>query len=501
MGRYRSSEKHPQEDDGLKQLPLTSEELKKLFSSSADVIFRSVQLRSRVPLGVTLVYVDGLTDQKMIDDNVIRPLSGGTFEACSSLSEVFKLAQSGTLQISGVTAASDMAGAVSALLSGHTLLCFDKPQSILTLATAHFEKRMADAANEEVTYRAAKESFVETLRVNTSMLRRKIPSASLVMEETTAGRQSNTRICIVYMRNICNESFITEVHKNIGEIDQDRVIAINDITTNVVRQKFPLFPTAVVTEKPEICARHLLDGKIAVIAAELPYAMIFPAVFNDFFQSSGDYSGNFATTTFFRILRYLCFILSIIFPGFYISLVMFHPEMIPYPLAIRIAATRIVVPFPAFLEAIAMSLAFFALLQASLMINQNVGSAISIVGGLVLGQAAISAGLISPAVIVIVAASSIFSLVVPLKELNMIGWIFQFICTTLSALFGLLGLVIVLLIILFMLARLTPLGVPYLAPFAGTRHPQLADTFVKYPENLIKERPLFLDPKNRRRRP
>ncbi len=500
MGRYRGSEMHPQEDDGLKQLPLTSEELQKLFSSSADVVFRVVQLRSRVPLNVTLVYVDGLTDQKMIDDNVIRPLSGGVFQACSTLAEAFKLSQDGALEVSVVTAASDMAIAVSALLSGKALLCFDKLQSILTLSTIKFEKRTVDTATEEVPYRAAKESFVETLRINTALLRRKISSSSLVLEETTAGRQSNTRICIAYMRNICNESFITEVRKNIGEINQDCVASIQDITANVVRKKLPLFPIAVVTEKPEICARLLLEGRIAVIAAELPYAMIFPAVFNDFFQASGDYSVNFATMTFFRLLRYLCFILSITFPGFFISMVMYHPEMIPYDLAIRIAATRSGVPFSVFIEAIAMSFAFFALLQASLMIVQNVGGAVSIVGGLVLGQAAISAGLVSPAVIVIVAASSIFSLVVPLKELNMVGWISQFICTAFSALLGLLGLVIVLLTILFMLARLTPLGVPYLAPFAGTRHSQLSDTFIKAPENLIKDRPLFLSPKNRRRR-
>lgn len=501
MARNSSSEQHQTEDDGLRQLPLTSDSIRALFAGSADVIFQNVQIRGRATLSVTLVYVDGLTNQKIVDDNIIRPLFSGAFEACASLAEAMKLAQGGALQISGIEAAADMAKAVDSLLSGHTLLCFDKLQCILSLATTHYEKRGVESAKEEGTFRTAKESFVESLRINTSLLRRKISSASLVLEETKAGRQSNTRICIAYMRNICNESFITEVKKNIGQIRQDRIISLQDITTNVIRQKYAFFPTAVITEKPGICIRYLLDGKIAVIIAEQPYAMIFPAVLNDFFQFPSDYSSHFIIATFFRMIRYICYVLAIALPGFFISMVMFHPEMIPYQLAIRIEASRLGVPFPVFIEALALSLAFFSLLQASTLVSQNVGSAISIVGGIVLGQAAISAGFISPGIAVIVAAAAICSLVVPIKELITVSWILQLVCTVLSAVFGLLGLMIALLSILFMMARLTPLGVPYLAPFAGTRHPQLADTFIKAPDNLIKERPLFMSPKNRRKRP
>jgi len=502
MAKRNGTPIHTEETDGLKQLSLNSDELKKLFSSSADVVFHSVRIGGNPALSVALVFIDGLADQKVIDDNIVTPLvQSPLLVPCLSMADAYKISLNGALQVSGIKPAGDMAEAVLALLSGKTLVCFDKLQNILLLDTINCEKRGIESSKEESSYRTSKDSFVETLRVNTSMLRRKIKSSSLVMEEFTAGRQSNSRVCVAYMRNICSESLIRQVKQRIEAIDQDRVTCLQDIITNVVRQKYALFPLAIVTEKPEACAKQLLDGKIVVILDEMPYSLTFPAVFGDFFQSSTDYAGNFILVTFFRLLRYTCFLLAVVLPGFYISIVTFHPEMIPYELAIRIAATRSGVPFSVFLEALAMAFAFFTLLQASMLISQNIGSAISIVGGLVLGQAAITAGLVSPGVIVVVAASAICSLAVPNKEINMVSWIFQIACILLSSVLGLIGIVIGLLFLLFMMARLTPLDVPYLAPFAGTVKFQPEDTLIKYPDNFIKKRPMYLNPKNTRRRP
>ena len=230
------------------------------------------------------------------------------------------------------------------------------------------------------------------------------------MEEITAGRQSNSRVCVSYMRNICNESLIRQVRQRIEGINQDRVTSLQDIVTNVFHQRYAMFPLALITEKPEACVKQLLDGKVIVILDEMPYAIILPAVFGDFFRLPPTIPETSSLQRCFDCCATPVFLLAVVLPGFYISIVAFHPEMIPYELAIRIAATRSGVPFSVFLEAIGMALAFFTLLQASMMISQNIGSAISIVGGLVLGQAAITAGLVSPGVIVVVAASAICSL-------------------------------------------------------------------------------------------
>ncbi len=493
---------HPEDNDGLRQLPLTSEAIKRLFASSADILFSSLLVAGCDALRVTLVYVDGLSDKKIIDDNVILPLvEGASFQGCAALPDVYRRALLGALHISSITAAADTSEAVAALLEGKALLIFDKMQSALILETIKYKIRNVESSREESSYRAAKESFIETLRINTTMLRRRIHSSSLVLEEAVVGRQSNTRVCVAYMRNICNEDIIRQVQGRIKAMNQDAVISTQDIVTSVVQKKYALFPQAITTEKPEICAKQLLDGKVAVIADGLPYAMIFPAVFGDLFITLGDYGGHFITTSFFRLLRYTCLLLSIALPGFYVSMVTFHPEMIPYDLAIRIAASRTGVPFSVSVETFAMSIAFITLLQASVLISQNIGSAVSIVGGLVLGQAAITAGYISPGVIVVVAAASICSLAIPNKDLNTIEWLFQLLCTLLASVFGLLGVVVTMLILLFMLARLTPLGVPYIAPFSGTRQIELNDSAIKFPGNLIKKRPIYLNPKNIRRQP
>jgi hypothetical protein len=257
----------------------------------------------------------------------------------------------------------------------------------------------------------------------------------------------------------------------------------------------------LITEKPDTCVRHLLDGKIAVIIAEMPYALIFPIVFGDFFKSSEDYAGSFFSNSFFRILRYISLMLTIALPGLYISVTTFHPEMLPYDLAIRIAAARSGVPFPVFVEAVIMSLSFFTLLQASIMISQSVGSAISIVGGLVLGQAAIGAGFVSPGIIVVIAAAAISSLAIPNKDLSTISWLFQMMCVIFCGIIGLAGVVLTYLIVLYMLARLEIFGIPYISPFANTKELELDDSFVKLPDNANKMRPRYLNPKNKRRMP
>jgi spore germination protein KA len=301
------------------------------------------------------------------------------------------------------------------------------------------------------------------------------------------------------MYNICNDTFITTLKKRVEAIDQDRIMTIQNIYSNVVKEKYVPFPTAVITEKADVCCMSLMEGKIAIIIDELPYALLLPAVFGDFFQASSDYGDNFIVASFFRIIRYVCFFLGIILPGFFVAITMFHPGMIPYSLAIKIAASRTGVPFSIIIEVLIMSFAFFILIQASLQISRAIGATISIVGGLVLGQAAITAGIVSPATIVVVATASICSMAVPNKEVNSAMWLFQLLCTLLSAVFGLIGMVITLLIVFFLLAKLKPLGVPYLAPYATLKPLQLEDSIIKFPQSLIKHRPLYLDPKNRRR--
>lgn len=486
--------------DELLSKELTSENIKKLFKESSDITNRDILIKNRPDLKVTLFYVDGMTNMKIIDDDIVYPLATSKwFDNCVSLQQAFNLSQNGAIETSSIKPTQSTKDAIEAMLIGMSIVVFDKLKSALIVNTIGFEKRSISPATEENTYRSGKDSFVETMRMNTATLRKKIKSHNLVIEESSLGKQTNTRYCFAYMHNICNESFITTVKQRIASINQDRVMTIQDIYSNVVKEKYTPFPTALITEKPDVCCRSLLEGRVVIIIDELPYSLILPAIFGDFFLSATDYTDNFLVASFFRIIRYFCFFLAVIFPGFFVAVTTFHASMIPYSLAIKIAASRSGVPFSMFIEVLIMSLAFFILVQASLQISRAIGATISIVGGLVLGQAAITAGIVSPAVIVVVATAAIASMAVPNKEINSVIWLFQLACTILSSIFGLIGMIITLLLMFFMLAKLKPLGVPYLSPYTALRPLQLQDSIIKFPENLIKKRPLFLDPKNKRR--
>lgn len=480
---------------------LRSGELRNIFAASGDVIVREVAIRNRDDLGVVLMYVDGMVNLKIINDNILRPLSASKwFDDCPNLSHAYQLCARGALDVSSVKPTESADEAVGSMLAGRTLLLFDSLESALILDTISFEKRGITMPTEEETYRSGKDGFVEALRVNTAFLRRRIKSRHLTIEETVVGRQTHTRVCVAYMGNICNDEFVSRVRSALGRIDQDKALSIRDVYANVVRAKYTPFPVAIVTEKPDVCCISLLEGKVAVIVDELPYAILFPGVFGDIFQSPSDYGYNPFTASLFRIIRYLCFVIAFLLPGLYVAIVTYHIDMIPYQLAVSIEASRIGVPFWISLEAVVMTLAFFVLIQASIQISRSVGGAISIVGGLVLGEAAITAGLVSPAVIVVVATAAICSLAIPDKEANTALWLFQLVCTLLGAILGLFGLALGILFILFILARLEPLGVPYLSPFIGTKKLQLDDALIRIPVGWMRDRPDYLKPKNVRRK-
>ena len=487
--------------DKLLKGPLNSDNVRKIFSGSDDVVSRDCYINNASILKVTIVYIDGMANMKVINDNIVFALSTSDwYKNCKTPANAYNLSLHGALDVSSIRPAKNIKDAVDAVLVGKTILVFDNIKSALIADTIGFEKRSIAPATEENTYRSGKDSFVETLRSNTATLRKKIRSPHLCLKETTVGKQSNTRVCIAYMDNICNDAFVEKIKNRVESINQDKAMSIRDIYSNVVKEKYTPFPTAVVSEKADVCCMSLLDGKVALIVDELPYAMLFPAVFGDLFHSPFDYGSNFIVATFFRIIRYLCFIIAITLPGFYVAVTAFHPEMIPYDLDISIAASRTGVPFSVFIEVLIMTLAFYVLIQASLQISQAIGATISIVGGLVLGEAAITAGLISPAVIVVVATASICSMGIPNKDANTAIWLFQLICTLTSAALGLVGLIIGLLLLLFALAKLEPLGIPYLSPYATRAPLQLEDSIIRFPDNLIKKRPEYLKPKNIRRK-
>ena len=502
MSRNNTNEQQSTDDmERLLACELTLDNIKKVFAQSTDIIYRDIMVSNEAQLTVTLVYIDGMTDLKIVNDNIVCPLSASNwYDKCVTPAQVLERSKNGALSISYITETKQLRQATDAILAGKSLIVFSTLKSALIADTIGYEKRGITPAQEENTYRSGKDSFVETLKTNMTMVRRKIRSPNLVLEETMVGKQTETHVCVVYMQNICNDMFVKKIKKRLEAINQDSALSLRDIYTNVVKEKYTPFPVAITTEKPDVCCMSLLEGKIAILIDELPYCLVLPAVFGDFFQTTSDYANNFIVASFFRLLRNACFYIAVLVPGFFVAITTFHPEMIPYKLNIAIAASRVGTPFSMVIEILIMSFAFFVLFQASLQVSQTIGATISIVGGLVLGQAAITARIVSPATIVVVATAAISSMAIPNKEVNSASFLFQVLCTILSAVFGLLGVVFTLTIMIFMLAKLTPLDVPYLSPYTARKPLQIGDSIIKFPNNFNKKRPVYLHPKNVRRK-
>ncbi len=356
------------------------------------------------------------------------------------------------------------------------------------------------ASGEENSYKSAKDCFVETLRSNTATLRLKIKSPDLVNEEIFIGRQSKTRISLCYMKNICNEAYIKTIRDRIVSINCDAFLSLDDILPYLVEKKYTIFPQSYTTEKPVLYAAALLEGRIGVMVDGIPYGIVLPATFQDFFQSSYDYATDFISATLFRISRYALALVAFFLPGFYAAITTFHQEVLPYSLAYTIITSKQRTPFPIVAELIIMSIAFYTLIEAAMRTPSSITPTVSIVGGLILGEAAISSNLISPGVIVVVAMAAVASLTISNRELSNALWLCQIFNTILCSIWGFFGGALCLMLVTHHLCSLENMGLSYFSPFVGGQKRSYRDSIIKFPSFLTHKRPAQFHPKDKTRR-
>jgi hypothetical protein len=454
------------DEQTIKEMEITTENIKAVFKDQDDVMYKVAFIRGEPELRADLVYVDGMADVSSINEDIIKPLNENpVFQRVNTQEEAYEAAVNGGIYHGSMVMLKDMEELVSTLLFGFTVVVFDGIKKAIAFETKGFKYRSVTAAQEENTYKSPKDAFVENIRVNVSLIRQKIISRHLAVSELDVGTLSNTPCSILYMSNICNEEFVEIIKTRLKNMKQEDALSMQDVYESLVEHKYTMFPQAKSTESSSIVCSSLMEGKVAVLINGIPYALIFPMVFGDLFNSSFDYNINFALASFFRIMRYASFLFTLLLPGIYVAIAEFHPEMIPFALLNAIGAAKAGTPFNTVLEILIMSFTFYVLIQVSMQVPTSMGSAVSIVGGIVLGQAAVQAQLVSPGVIVVIAAASIAALAIPNKDANFAVWIWQGFITILTSVFGLYGLSAGFILFLYCLARLESLGVPYLSPY------------------------------------
>ena len=358
-----------------------------------------------------------------------------------------------------------------------------------------YEARSIATPKNEIVVRGAQEAFVEKLRTNTSMLRRLINSSELIIENTSVGVVSKTNVAICYMKNIANSSLVDEVKFRINNLDVDYILSSGNLEQLIQDNSRIAFPQMIATERPDKAVNHLLEGRVVVLVNGSPYSLIMPGVFIDFLSSPEDLNLKHQYSNLLKVIRFIATFITLLLPGVYVAIMNYHTELVPTALLFTIAESRNSVPFPVIFEILLMELAFELIREAGLRIPTPIGPTIGIIGALVLGDAAVSANLVSPVLIIIVAITGICSFAIPDFSLNFTFRIYKFLYIFLGYLAGFLGIAVGLYLQTAILCNLKSFGVSYLSPYAPMTNLKSSISYFLHPIWKRETRSDFLNTK------
>ncbi|QFT90625.1 Spore germination protein B1 [Bacillus sp. THAF10] len=457
--------------------------IKAAYGNSSDLGIR--QMKSEKGFVACIAYIDGLVDKKVIEgiledwmyklDNLESGADGLTDE------EMVKLIQNSFLPFGEIGIIHTNHQMESAILNGEALLIMDGYSLGIQINTVGFKGRGVSESTTESVIRGPKEAFTETIRTNTAMVRRKIKDTSFRVEEFQVGRITKTVVSVVHLSGIANEKIVEEVRQRIQRIDIDSVLESSYIEELIEDETYTPFPTVFNTERPDVVAAGLLEGKVAIFIDGTPFVLIVPALFTQFFQSAEDYYQRWDIASMLRVLRVIAFFISILGPSLYIALTNFHQEMLPSTLLIDLAAQREGVPFPAVIEALIMEVTLEILREAGVRLPKTIGQTISIVGALVIGQTAVEAGIVSAAMVIVVSLTAISNFILPSFSMAISVRIIRFGFIIFAATFGLYGITLGLFILSLHLCSIRSFGVPYMTPIAPYVKEDQKDTLWRKP--------------------
>lgn len=341
--------------------------------------------------------------------------------------------------------------------------------------------RAISPSTNELNITGPKDSFNENINTNINLIRKRIKSKNLILKESIIGKQTNTKVSILYMNNIANNKLIREIQNKINNINIDGIIDSSYIKKYLDTNK--LFPTIIQTERPDKASIALLEGKCIILVENSPYALILPSFFLDFFHTPDDYYQKNINTTFIRLIRLCAFLISLLTPAIYIATTTRNYNLLPYKLLIMLKAGRTFVPFPAYIEAIFMIICFEILKETDIRMSQTSSSAVSILGGLILGDAAVSAGIVSPIMIIVIAISSISGLIFSSLELSNALRTYKILLLILSSLLGIYGVLIGLVYLIINLINTKTFNYKYLSPIYPFNKNEIKDSFIKLKNN------------------
>lgn len=497
--RERKRPSQPIADTELQQEQLhsrlddTIQTIKNAFGNSNDLAAELFDTGPGQSVRLGLIYMKGLTDAAYMHERIREPLMLSSREAPDSVVSDTMYAIRKILEAAGKwNTVKDFSELYDSILSGMTVVLVDGHPAGLSTDTKGGNDRAVEEPSTQSVVRGPREGFTETMDTNIALLRKRIKSPNLWLESMVIGEITRTGVGIMFVKGIVNDKIVDEVRARLKRIDIDGILESGNVEELIQDATFTLFPTIYNSERPDVIAAGLLEGRVAVLVDGTPFVLLAPALFVQFFQSAEDYYQRADFASLIRVLRYVCFFISLLAPSFYIAITTFHQELIPSTLLLSLAAQREGIPFPAFVEAMVMEVTFEILREAGVRLPKTVGQAVSIVGALVIGQAAVEAGLVSPGMVIIVAITAISNFVIPAFNMAISIRILRFLLMIVAATFGLFGVTIGLLAMVQHLCGLRSFGVPYMSPMAPYNTTDQKDTILRLPLRELFTRPRFI---------
>ncbi|CAG7646383.1 Spore germination protein B1 [Paenibacillus allorhizosphaerae] len=469
--------------------------IQQLLGSPSDLLIREFGAGPRNHR-LVLVSIDGLADKNVLNDDVLGMVQSGDWLQQTSLSEdgeaVLNALHHHVLSVNGIDRVSTMDDALLGVLSGNSALFVEGSIHALVLSSQGWKSRGVEEPQTEALIRGPRDGFSEDLRVNTTLIRRRLRDPNLRMDSMRIGRRSKKDVVIAYVQGVVHPGLVEEVKRRIVTIDVDDPEGSGFIEQWIADSFLSPFPQIQNTERPDKTTAALTQGKVAIIVDGTPFTLILPITIGSLVQSPEDYYTDWIISTLMRMLRFTAAFLATFLPALYIALVEYHQGMIPSKLAFSIAGSREGVPFPAVIEAVLMEVTLEVLREAGVRLPRPIGQTIGIVGGLVIGEAAVAAGIVSPIMVIVVSITAISSFALPSYTFAITLRIIRFGIMMAAAVFGLYGIVLAYVMINIHIVNLKSFGIPFSTPFAPFFRNDWKDLVVRAPVTMLTRRPQMM---------
>lgn len=470
--------------------------VRKAFSDCDDLKFRKLSIGKNGSVKGFVCYIEVNAGNNMVNvlGRMLAYLEGLPDE------QVAENVKGNAFALSDVEPYEYIEDAILGVLIGDSVLFIDGVAAALKIPDQGYPKMGVSKSEAEKVVRGSDESFVESEKANTALIRKRIRNTQLKVKEFQVGVRSFTNVAIVYVEGLANPKLIQEIHRRLTEYDIDGVMDSGVMEQLAEESWWSPFPQFQSTRRPDRAAMEVLNGKIVVLVDNSPVALLLPIDVNSFMKTTDDYYNRFHMATFARIIRYVAAFFALTLPGLYLAVTNFHTQILPTPLLMSFWKARQGVPFPAALEVLLMELSFELIREAGVRLPGTMGNTIGIVGGLIIGQAAVEANLVSPIVVIVVAFTALCSFAIPNEEFAFSFRILKFLIIALSAWLGFFGFLVGIFLVLVHLASLKSFEVPYLSPYVG---PQLngyqdeKDSVIRFPLRKLWKRPIYANPHER----